>query len=64
MYFSSELGKAFIITDNEEVTGVISVRYPSKKKSLFQSPDTIKDTLKKGPKENKVKRRMFPISYL
>lgn len=26
MYFSSSLGKGFIISDDEEVTGVISVR--------------------------------------
>ena len=26
MYFSSSVGKGFIISDDEEVTGVISVR--------------------------------------
>ena len=30
MYFSSELGKGFIISDDEEVTGVISVKNPSR----------------------------------
>ena len=31
MYFSSDAGKGFIISDDEEVTGVISVRNKEKK---------------------------------
>ena len=33
MYFSSDVGKGFIISDDEEVTGVISVMNMSRKKS-------------------------------
>ena len=33
MYFSSDVGKGFIISDDEEVTGVISVVNMSRKKS-------------------------------
>ena len=33
MYFSSDVGKGFIISDDEEVTGVISVMNMSRKKT-------------------------------
>ena len=33
MYFSSDVGKGFIISDEEEVTGVISVMNMSRKKT-------------------------------
>ena len=60
MYFSSEAGKGFIISDDEEVTGVISVKNPSRKKTKKQHQSikdritgTITDTLKRKRKKSK-----------
>ena len=55
MYFSSSTGKGFIVSDDEEITGVISVRNKSKQKKRTPSfrnmiSDTINDTLKRKKK--------------
>ena len=65
MHFSSEAGKGFIISDDEEVTGVISVRNhagnkSSKKKAIFQSSDTKTDTLQKRAKRKQTKKKNVP----
>ena len=67
MYFSSEAGKGFIISDDEEVTGVISVRNPVKKKTKKRHPsfrdmitDTITDTLKRTGKKKRSKKSDIP----
>ena len=62
MYFSSEVGKGFIISDDEEVTGVISVRNPSRKKrnSSIQASSTITDTLKRRAKRKQTKQNNVP----
>ena len=67
MYFSSEVGKGFIISDDEEVTGVISVKNPSRKKTKKQHQSirdritgTITDTLKKTAKRKRSKRNDVP----
>ena len=62
MYFSSNVGKGFIISDDEEVTGVISVRNPSSKKrnSLIQASSTKTDTLKRRAKRKQTKTNDVP----
>ena len=67
MYFSSEVGKGFIISDDEEITGVISVKNPSRKKSKKQHQSikdritgTISDTLKRNNKRNRSKKNDIP----
>ena len=67
MYFSSEVGKGFIISDDEEITGVISVKNPSRKKSKKQHQSikdritgTISDTLKRNTKRNRSKKNDIP----
>ena len=67
MYFSSEAGKGFIISDDEEVTGVISVKNPTKKKTKKRHPsfrdritDTITDTLKRTGKKKRSKKIDIP----
>ena len=48
MYFSSDAGKGFIISDDDEVTGVISVRNKDKKKTKKRHPsfrDKITETI-------------------
>ena len=62
MYFSSEIGKGFIISEDEEVTGVISVRNPSRKKrnSSIQASSTITDTLKRRVKRKQTKKKNVP----
>ena len=67
MYFSSEVGKGFIISDDEEVTGVISVKNPSRKKTKKQYQSikdritgTITDTLKKTAKRKLSKKNDIP----
>ena len=62
MYFSSEVGKGFIISDDEEVTGVISVRNPSRKNwnSSIQESSTITDTLQKRAKRKQTKKKNVP----
>ena len=67
MYFSSEVGKGFIISDDEEVTGVISVKNPSRKKTKKQH-QSIKDritgtksyTLKRTAKRKRSKKNDIP----
>ena len=56
MYFSSDVGKGFIISDDEEVTGVISVMNMSRKKSKKirdRITGTITDTLRRNTKGRK-----------
>ena len=56
MYFSSDVGKGFIISDDEEVTGVISVMNMSRKKSKKirdKITGTITDTLRRNTKGRK-----------
>ena len=67
MYFSSEVGKGFIISDDEEVTGVISVKNPSRKKTKKQHQSiteritgTISETLKRNTKRKRSKRDDIP----
>ena len=67
MYFSSEVGKGFIISDDEEVTGVISVKNPSRKKTKKQHQSiteritgTITDTLKRNTKRKLAKKNDIP----
>ena len=63
MYFSSEVGKGFIISDDEEVTGVISVKNPSRKKhKSFRDKisGTISDTLRRKNKQKKSKTKDIP----
>ena len=62
MYFSSEIGKGFIISEDEEVTGVISLRNPSRKKrnSSIQASSTITDTLKRRAKRKQTKKKNVP----
>ena len=68
MYFSSEAGKGFIISDDEEVTGVISVRNTEKKKKTKKShpsfgnmiTDSITDTMKRKGKKKRSKQSSTP----
>ena len=67
MYFSSEAGKGFIISDDEEVTGVISVRNTEKKKKKKRHPsfgnminDSLIDTLKRKGKKKRSKQSSTP----
>ena len=65
MYFSSEAGKGFIISDDEEVTGVISVKTKKKTKKRHPSfrdriTDTITDTLKRTGKKKRSKKIDIP----
>ena len=67
MYFSSEVGKGFIISDDEEVTGVISVKNPSRKKTKKQHQSiterisgTISETLKRNTKRKRSKKNDIP----
>ena len=67
MYFSSEVGKGFIISDDEEITGVISVKNPSRKKAKKQHQSikdritgTISDTLKRNTKRKRSKNNDIP----
>ena len=59
---SSEVGKGFIISEDEEVTGVISVRNPSRKKrnSSIKASSTITDTLKRRAKRKQTKKKNVP----
>ena len=63
MYFSSDVGKGFIISDDEEVTGVISVMNMSRKKTRKirdKITGTITDTLKRNAKRKRDKARDVP----
>ena len=66
MYFSSEVGKGFIISDDEEVTGVISVKNPSRKKTKKHKSikdkitGTISETLKRNAKRKRSKKNDIP----
>ena len=67
MYFSSDAGKGFIISDDEEVTGVISVRNKDKKKTKKRHPsfrdkitETVTDTLTRKGKKKRSKRTDVP----
>ena len=67
MYFSSDAGKGFIISDQEEVTGVISVKNEAKKKAKKTHPsfkdrktDTFTDTLKRRGKKRMIQRSDIP----
>ena len=68
LYFSSDAGKGFIISDDEEVTGVISVRNKDKKKTKKRHPsfrekitESITDTLTRKGKKKIRKRTDIPI---
>ena len=67
MYFSSDAGKGFIISDDEELTGVISVRNKDKRKTKKRHPsfrdkitETITDTLTRKGKKKRSKRTDVP----
>ena len=66
MYFSSEVGKGFIISDDEEVTGVISVKNPSRKKTKKHKSikdkisESIYETLRKNTKQKRSKTKEIP----
>ena len=66
MYFSSDAGKGFIISDDEEVKGVISVRNRDKKKTEKRYPsfrekitDTITDTLTRKARRKEGRELIF-----
>ena len=66
-YFSSDAGKGFISSDEEEVTGVISVKNEAKKKPKMTRPsfrdritDTLTDTLKGRGKKRTDQRSDIP----
>jgi len=66
MYFASSAGRGFIISDDEEITGVISVRNKKKGRTRTSSfrnkiSDTINDTLKR---KKKTKRSSEPIDFV
>ena len=66
MYFSSEVGKGFIISDDEEVTGVISVKNPSRKKTKKHKSikdkisESIYETLRRNTKQKRSKTKEIP----
>ena len=63
MYFSSEVGKGFIISDDEEVTGVISVMNTLRKKSkgrVRQPSESKMESLKRRAKRKQSKKNNIP----
>lgn len=63
MYFSSEVGKGFIISDDEEVTGVISVMNTLRKKSkgrVRQPSESKMETLQRRAKRKQSKKNNIP----
>jgi len=67
MYFASSAGRGFIISDDEEITGVISVKNKKQKKSRQSSfrekiSDTFHDTLRK--KRRSRPKKPDPIDFL
>ena len=63
MYFSSEMGKGFIISDDEEVTGVISVRNTLRKKTkgkIRKISESKMDTLSRRAKRKQMKQKNIP----
>ena len=63
MYFSSEIGKGFIISDDEEVTGVISVRNTLRKKikgKIRKNSESKMDTLSRRAKRKQMKQKNVP----
>ena len=63
MYFSSEVGKGFIISDDEEVTGVISVRNTLRRKAkekVRKTSESKMDTLSRRARRRQIKQKNIP----